>query len=321
MKPTMKAAVYTQYGPPGVLQIKDLVLPEPKPNEVLIRIKATAVNSGDVRLRKADPFAVRFIFGLIRPRIQVLGAVYSGEVQRVGRDVKLFRAGDEVFGHTNMKFGAYAEYICVSEHSTLARKPANLSHTEAAAVPFGGLTALHFMKRAKIKPNQQVLVVGALGAVGSAAVQLAKAAGATVSGLCSASQMDAVRSIGADRVIDYTTTDVTKSGEVYDVIYDSVNGLRVSDALKLLSPTGTLILNAAGMTEMLQASRAAMTSRRTILKGVIKHDAAALGELKGLLETGKYKPLVDQVYALDQIAEAHARFEKGGRRGAIGIRV
>lgn len=317
----MKAAVYTQYGPPGVLQIKDLVLPEPKPNEVLIRIKATAVNSGDVRLRKANPFAVRFIFGLIRPRIQVLGAVYSGEVQRVGRDVKLFRAGDEVFGHTNMKFGAYAEYICVSEHSTLARKPANLSHVEAASIPFGGLTALHFMKRAKIKPNQQVLVVGALGAVGSAAVQLAKAAGATVSGLCSASQMDAVRSIGADRVIDYTTTDVTKSGEVYDVIYDSVNGLRVSDALKLLSPTGTLILNAAGMTEMLQASRAAMTSRRTILKGVIKHDAAALGELKGLVETGKYKPLVDQVYALDQIAEAHARFEKGSRRGAIGIRV
>src|ERR1700749_1401024 len=155
----MRAVVYAQYGSPEVLQLKEVAKPIPKNNEILLRIKATAVNSGDVRLRKADPFAVRFIFGLTKPRINILGSVFSGEVESAGRQVGLFKTGDQVFGHTDMRFGAYAEYICLPEDGSLALKPANISHSEAAGIPFGGVTALHFIKKAQIKENQKVLVV------------------------------------------------------------------------------------------------------------------------------------------------------------------
>lgn len=316
---TMKAAVYVQYGSPEVLQVKQVATPEPKDNEVLIRIKATAVNSGDVRLRKADPFAVRFIFGLMKPKIGVLGTVYSGEVESVGSKVKLFNVGDHVFGHTNMTFGAYAEYICVSEDSTIARKPDNISHNEAAAIPFGGVTALHFIKQANIKPNQKVLVVGALGAVGNAAVQLAKSYGAIVTGICSTSQMELVKSIGADKVIDYTKEDFTNNGEVYDVIYDSINALSVISASKSLTKNGTLILSSAGLAEMIVGAWISMTSSKKVLKGVISHNAESIAFLKKLIETGKYKALVDRTYPLSQISDAHAYFENGGKRGTITI--
>lgn len=318
---TMKAAVYAQYGSPDVLQVKEVTKPEPKSNEVLIRIRSTAVNSGDVRLRKADPFAVRFIFGLTKPKFNVLGTVYSGEVESVGNNVKLFNVGDQVFGHTNMTFGAYAEYICVSEDSTLAKKPANISHSDAAAIPFGGVTALHFIKQANIKPDQKVLVVGALGAVGNAAVQLAKSYGAIVTGVCSTSQMDLVKSIGADKVIDYTKEDFTKNGEVYDVIYDSINAISVIRSLKSLSKNGTMILSSAGMPEMILGSWISMTSGKKVLKGVISHSAKAIAFLKDLIETGKYKPLVDRTYPLNLIADAHAYFEKGGKKGTITINI
>jgi NADPH:quinone reductase-like Zn-dependent oxidoreductase len=159
----MKAAVYTQYGLPEVLQRKEVATPAPKENEILVRIKATAVNSGDVRLRKADPVAVRLFFGLLKPKINILGSVFSGEVERVGKQVKRFNVGDQVFGHTDMRFGAYAEYICLPEDGSLALKPLGISHNEAAAIPFGGVTALHFIKKAMIKANQKVLIVGASG--------------------------------------------------------------------------------------------------------------------------------------------------------------
>ena len=318
---TMKAAVYAQYGSPEVLQVKEVTKPEPKSNEVLIRIKATAVNSGDVRLRKADPFAVRFIFGLTKPKIGVLGTVYSGEIESVGKDVKLFNVGDQVFGHTDMTFGAYAEYICVSEASTIARKPANITHSDAAAIPFGGVTALHFIKQANIKPNQKVLVIGALGAVGNAAVQLAKAQGAIVTGVCNTSQIDLVKSIGADKVIDYTKEDFTKNGEVYDVIYDSINAISVTGSLKSLSKNGTMILSSAGMKEMILAPWVTMTTGKKVLKGVIKHDANAISVLNELIESGKYKALVDRTYPLSQISEAHGYFEKGGKKGTITINI
>lgn len=318
---TMKAAVYAQYGSPEVLQVKEVTKPEPKSNEVLIRIRSTAVNSGDVRLRKADPFAVRFIFGLTKPKINVLGTVYSGEVESVGNNITLFNVGDQVFGHTNMTFGAYAEYICVSEDSTIAKKPANISHSDAAAVPFGGVTALHFIKQANIKPNQKVLVVGALGAVGNAAVQLAKSYGAIVTGVCSTPHIDLVRSIGADNVIDYTKEDFTKNGEVYDVIFDSVNAISVPSSLKSLSKNGTMILSSAGMPEMILGSWISITSGKKVLTGVISHSVSAIAFLKELIETGKYKPLVDRTYPLNQIAEAHAYFEKGGKKGAITINI
>lgn len=318
---TMKAAVYTQYGSPEVLQVKEVTKPEPKANEVLIRIKSTAVNSGDIRLRKADPFAVRFIFGLTKPKISILGTVYSGEVESVGSQVKLFKVGDQVFGHTNMSFGAYGEYICVAEDSSLALKPANISHNEAAVIPFGGVTALHFIKKSGIKPNQKVLIVGASGAVGSAAVQLAKSYGAIVTGVCSSSNIDLVKSIGADKVIDYKKEDFTTNGEIYDLIFDSVNTIPVGRSLKSLTKDGIMILSSAGMPEMLQGAWISLTSKRKVITGVISHKAADINFLKELIKKGKYLPVVDRTYSLENIAEAHAYVEKGHKKGNVAINI
>jgi len=317
----MKAAVYTQYGLPEVLQRKEVATPVPKENEILVRIKATAVNSGDVRLRKADPFAVRFFFGLLKPKINILGSVFSGEVERVGKHVKRFKAGDQVFGHTDMRFGAYAEYICLPEDGSLALKPLGISHNEAAAIPFGGVTALHFIKKAMIKANQKVLIVGASGAVGSAAVQLAKSYGAIVTGVCSTSNIDLVKSIGADKVIDYAKEDFTRNGEVYDLVFDAVNTVSVSRTLKSLTKNGTMILSAAGMTEMLQGLWISMTSSKTVMTGVISHTAADIIFLKELIESGKFKPVIDRTYPLEEIAEAHAYAETGRKKGNIIINI
>lgn len=315
----MKAAVYLQYGQPEVLQVKEVGKPIPKNDEILIRVNATAVNSGDVRLRKADPFAVRFIFGMIKPKINILGSVFSGEVESVGKDVKKFKIGDSVFGHTDMRFGAYAEYKSVPENGSLALKPTNFTHAEAASVPFGAVTALHFIKKANIKPGQKVLIVGASGAVGSAAVQLAKSFGADVSGVCSTGNMALVRTIGADNVIDYTKEDFTKNGETYDVIFDAVKTISVSRSLKSLRKNGVMILSAAGMTEMLQGLWISKTSNKKVLTGVISHAAADIIFLKGLIEAGKLKPVIDSTYSLEQIAQAHAYVEKGHKKGNIVI--
>lgn len=317
----MKAAVYVQYGAPGVLQVKEMEKPMPKDNEVLVRVRATAVNSGDVRLRKADPFAVRFIFGLMKPKVNILGAVFSGEVESVGKGVKQFKPGDTVFGHTDMRFGSYAEYLCVPEEGSIVPKPAGLSHTEAAAIPFGGLAALHFIKKAEVKPGQKVLVVGASGAVGSAAVQLAKSQGAHVTGVCSAANMDLVRSIGADHVIDYTVEDFTRNGETYDLIFDTVRAISVSRSRRSLNKNGIMILSAAGVSEMLQGLWISLMSSVRVLTGVIRHTTADIDYLRNLIETGKYKPVVDKTYALDQIAEAHAYVERGHKRGNVAIAV
>jgi NADPH:quinone reductase-like Zn-dependent oxidoreductase len=317
----MKAAVYTQYGPPEVLQVKQVEKPTPKNNEILLRIKATAVNSGDWRLRKAEPFAVRFIFGFIKPKINILGTVFSGEVESVGKDVKKFKVGDFIFGHTDMRFGAYAEYKCLPENGSVALKPANISHKEAAVIPFGGVTALHFIKKAKIKPGQKVLVVGASGSVGSAAVQLAKAFGANVTGVCSTANIALVNSIGADKVIDYTKEDFTQNGETYDVIFDAVKAISVSLSLKSLNKNGIMILSAAGMSEMLQGLWISMTSNKKVMTGVISHKAADILYLKELIEADKLKPVIDRTYSLEQIAEAHAYVEKGHKRGNVAIEV
>ncbi|MBA3284937.1 MAG: NAD(P)-dependent alcohol dehydrogenase [Nitrosopumilus sp.] len=317
----MKAAVYIQYGPPEVLQVKQVEKPIPKKNEILIRIKATAVNSGDWRLRKADPLAVRFIFGLIRPKINILGSVFSGEVESVGDYVNYYKVGDFVFGHTNMSFGSYAEYICMPDNASLAIKPANISHKEAAVIPFGGVTALHFIKKAMIKPRQKVLVIGASGAVGSAAVQLAKSFGADVTGVCGTANIALVKSIGADKVIDYTKEDFTKNGETYDVIFDAVKAIAVPRSIKSLNKNGIMILSAAGMSEMLQGLWISMTSNKKVLTGLISHKAADIIFLKELIEKDKFKPVIDRTYPLEQIAEAHAYVEKGHKKGNVAIEV
>lgn len=319
MKNHMKAIVYTKYGAPEVLQLKEVEKPLPKDNEVLIKVKATAVNSGDWRIRRADPFAVRFIFGLMKPKFNILGTVFSGEVESVGKNVTRFKIGDKVFGHTDMRFGAYAEYICQPESGTLALKPGNLTDTEAAVIPFGGTTAYHFIKKAAIQPGQKVLVYGASGAVGSTAVQLAKYFGAEVTGVCSTSNMELVKSLGADKVIDYTKEDFTKSGGKYDVIIDTVNKISFSGAVKMLNKNGQLILSAAGMPQMLKGFWTSTTTSKKVLTGVISHSAEVIDFLKKLIEIGKLKPVIDRTYPLAQMAEAHAYVEKGHKKGNVAI--
>lgn len=315
----MRAAVYFKYGPPEVFQVKQVEKPIPQKNDILIRVKATAVNSGDWRLRKADPWAVRLFFGLTKPKIHILGSVFSGEVESVGEDVKHFKVGDFVFGHTDMNLGSYAEYLCISDTASIALKPANTSHKEAAVIPFGGVTALHFIKKAMIKPGQRVLVVGASGAVGTAAVQLAKSFGADVTGVCSTANIALVESIGADKVIDYTKEDFNKNGEMYDVIFDTVKAISVSRSKKSLNKNGVMILGATGISEMLQGLWISMTSSKKIITGVIRHKAEDIIFLKELIEKDKFKPVIDRIYPLEQIAEAHAYVEKGHKKGNVVI--
>jgi 2-desacetyl-2-hydroxyethyl bacteriochlorophyllide A dehydrogenase len=235
--------------------------------------------------------------------------------------VKRFKVGDSVFGHTDMHFGAYAEYISVPESGSIAIKPANISHQDAAVIPFGGVTALHFLKKATIQPGEKVLVVGASGAVGSAAVQLAKSYGAEVTAVCSTANIALVKSIGANNVIDYTKEDFTRNGETYDVIFDTVNSISVSRSFRSLAKGGLMILSAAGLSEMLQGLWFSKTSNKKILIGVIKHNAEDILFLKKLIENGKYKPLIDRTYSLEQIADAHAYAEKGHKKGNVAIEV
>jgi NADPH:quinone reductase-like Zn-dependent oxidoreductase len=317
----MKAVVFKKYGPADVLHLAEIDKPEPKNNEILLKIKATAVNSGDWRLRKADPFAVRLFLGLTKPKINVLGAVFSGEVERVGKDVTLFKKGDHLFGHTDMSFGTYAEYKSIPQNGSLALKPQSLSHQEAAVIPFGGTTALHFIKKAKIKKGQKVLINGASGAVGSAALQLAKYFGAYVVAVCSSSNTDLVKSLGADEVIDYNKQQVLTGIPTYDVVFDTVNKLPFSICMKSIKENGVLILSSAGMSNILRGAWKSSTGNKKVLTGVIKHDAGAINFLKDLIEIGKYKPVVDRTFLMGEMAAAHAYAEKGHKKGNVAITI
>lgn len=315
----MKAIVYTAYGQPDVLQLKEVEKPVPKDNEILVRIFATAVNTGDLRLRKADPWAVRLFFGLTKPKKHILGGVLSGEVEALGKNVTKFKAGDQVFGSTGMSFGAYAAYICLSEDGILSIKPNNISHIEAGTIPFGGTTALYFIKKANIKEGQKVLIYGASGAVGTAAVQLAKYFGAEVTGVCSTSNVEMVRSLGADKVIDYTKEDFTMNGESYDVIFETVNKLSFSNSIRSLKKHGTLILGASGFSQMLQGLWSSMTSSRKVISGMISQKADDIIFLKELIEKGNFKPVVDRSYPLESIVEAHRYVEQEHKKGSVAI--
>ena len=317
----MTAAVYANYGAPEVLQIKEVTKPSPKANEVLIKIHATAVNSGDCRLRKADPFAVRFIFGLLKPKQGILGVVLAGEVVAVGHAVTKFEVGDQVFGKTGMSFGAYAEYKCMPETGVLAIMPELSSYETAAAIPFGGTTALHFIKKANIQPGQKVLIYGASGAVGTAAVQLAKYFGAEVTAVCSTANVALVKSIGANHVMDYTQTDFATSGEVYDVVFETVGKAPFSSAIQVLKPNGTLLLASAWPADMLKGLWTSMTSSKKVVAGGIVETAEDMAFLAQLMETGKLKSVIDKTYPIAQIADAHRYVDGGHKKGNVVVRV
>lgn len=296
----MKAVIYERYGTPEVLELREIPKPTPKKSEVLVKIHATTVTAGDWRMRKADPFLARLFNGLLKPRrVKILGFELAGIVEEVGQDVKTFKQGDEVFASCGFKFGAYAEYKCLEVNDSIALKPKNMTFEEAAAVPIGGLTALRFIQTAGLKGGGSILICGASGSVGTFAVQIAKAIGAEVTAVCSTSNIDLIKSLGGDVVIDYTRDDFTKISSSFDVVFDAVGKTSKSACKALLKPNGKYVS----------------------VKGSPKEGINDLLHLKELIEAGKVRSVIDRNYTLEQIREAHAYVESFRKKGNVTVSV
>ncbi len=300
----MKAVVFERYGPPEVLQVKEMPKPSPRDDQLLVRVHATTVTAGDWRMRKADPFAARMYNGLLRPRkVTILGFEFAGEVEAVGSQVQGFKPGQRIFGHNGFRFGAYAEYLCLDADNLMARIPEGVSYEQAATLPIGGTAAWNHLLAGDIEHRQQVLVYGASGSVGTFAVQLAHYFGAEVSGVCSAANFEMVSTLGATQLIDYHQRDVTRLDRKYDLIYDAV-GRQVSGISK---KQFRRILNPGGVIMSVEMSR--------------KDTAADLESLASLVAAGHISPVIDRRYRLEDVAEAHRYVEQGHKKGNVIVNV
>ncbi len=328
----MKAIVWTAYGPPEVLQLREVEKPVPKDNEVLIKIHATTVTKGDCEMRSLDlPFylglPIRLWRGFSKPRgITISGTELAGEIEAVGSQVKRLKVGDRVFGSAGLGGGANAQYICLPEEpgemeGGVAVMPANMTYEEAATVPFGGRDALHFLRKADIQSGQKVLINGAGGSIGTFAVQLAKLFGAEVIAVDSAPKLEMLQSIGADQVIDYTREDFAQSGEVYDVIFDVVGVLSFSPGDRSLKPDGTYVTANPKPAQMLGGLWTRLASSKKVVTETASGTIADLDYLRGLIEENKIETVIDRTYPLEEIVEAHRYVEKGGKLGNLVVTV
>jgi NADPH:quinone reductase-like Zn-dependent oxidoreductase len=325
----MKAIVWTKYGPPDGLQLQEVEKPTPKEDEVLIRIAATTVTAGDCEMRSLKipilfRIPMRIYMGFRKPRNIILGQELAGEIESVGKDVKLFKKGDLVFAGTGLGFGAYAEYKCLPEApkmGALAGKPANMTYEEAAAVPTGGLEALHFIRTVNIQKGQKVLIIGAGGSIGSFAVQLARNYGAEVTGVDSPGKLDMLRSIGTEHVIDYTQEDFTKNGVSYDVIFDVMGKGSFSGCIQSLKENGRYFIGNPGLIQLIRGRWTSKRSSKKVIFGSAIQKTEDLVFLKELIEMGKVRPVIDRCYPLEQTAEAHRYVDSGAKKGNVAISV
>jgi len=321
----MKAIIWTKYGPPEVLQLKEVEKPLPKNHEVLIKVNATTVTVGDCELRSLKGpilfrLPMRLYIGFSKPkRITILGQELAGEIEAIGEDVTRFRKGDQVFGWTGLRLGAYAEYICFPEDGVLAIKPSNMTYEEATTLPVGGLEAVHFLRNSNIQSGEKVLINGAGGSIGTFAVQLARYFGAKVTAVDSTEKLDMLRSIGADQVIDYTQEDFTKSGETYDVIYDVIGKSSFSRSLDLLKQNGRYLLGNPGLSLRVRGRSTSMRNGKKVFLWEGSRTPDDINFLKQLIEAGKIKPVIDRRYPMEQIAEAHHYVETGQKKGNVVI--
>ena len=330
----MKAIVYTKYGPPDVLELKEVEKPAPKDNEVLIRVHATSVNFGDLLARNFKDispgkfsmpllfwFFAKMYFGFTKPKITILGNEFAGEIESAGKDVNLFKKGDQVFGYLGQNMGAYAEYLCMPEDGCVAIKPANMTYEEAAIVPYGAIMALNLLRKMNIQSGQKVLVNGASGGIGSAAVQIAKYFGAEVTGVCSTPRLEFVKSLGADKVIDYTKEDFTQSGETYDLIFDILGKSSFSGCKSSLKQNGRYLLASFKMKQLFQMLWTKMAGNKRVICALAIDKQEDLIFIKELIEAGKIKSVIDRRYSLEQTAEAHRYVDKGHKKGNVVITV
>ena len=321
----MRAIIYTEYGSPDVLQLQEVAKPTPKDNEVLIKIVAAEATKSDCELRSFN-FPVKWFWlplriatGMFRPKNQILGGYFAGEVEAIGKKVSKYKAGDQIFGSAGLRMGAYAEYLCLPETRSLVAIPENASFVEAAAVPLGGFNALHYMRRANISPGEQVLIIGAGGSIGAYGVQIAKNMGAEVTAVDSGIKEEMLRQIGADNFIDYSQEDFSKSVNTYDVIFDMVAGNSYNKCVRALKPKGRYLMANPRMVDMWHSLLTPMLTDKQVIFAFAGENEEELTALKVMIEEGKLKPVVDKVYPLEEAADAHRRVEAEQRLGPVVI--